>query len=158
MPRKNSRRNMKGGWDWPSGMDVSSGWNSFTNWGTGIWGKLTGPDKTASYSSGTPSYSSETPSYSSGTPSYSSGTPSYSSGTPSYSSGTPSYNSETVLGGKKRRNKSKKMRGGNFTDNTPTTGLAYNAASFSGETARPNTWVGGKTKKRRKRNKSCKKR
>ena len=144
MPRKNSRRNMKGGWDWPSGMDVSSGWNSFTNWGTGIWGKLTGPDKTASYSSGTPSYSS--------------GTPSYSSGTPSYSSGTPSYNSETVLGGKKRRNKSKKMRGGNFTDNTPTTGLAYNAASFSGETARPNTWVGGKTKKRRKRNKSCKKR
>jgi hypothetical protein len=64
----------------------------------------------------------------------------------SYSAPPRSY------GGKKRRS----MRGGNFTDNTPTTGLAFHAAPFSGETARPNTWVGGKTKKRRRKSKRSK--
>ena len=67
---------------------------------------------------------------------------------------TPSYPAAT--GGKKRWGGSKKMRGGNFTDNTPTTGLAFHAAPFSGETARPNTIVGGKTKKRRRHSKRSK--
>jgi hypothetical protein len=73
-----------------------------------------------------------------------------STSTPSYSTPPRSY------GGRKRRSGSKKMRGGNFTDNTPTSGLAFHAAPFSGETARPNTWVGGKTKKRRRHSKRSK--
>jgi hypothetical protein len=73
-----------------------------------------------------------------------------STSTPSYSAPPRSY------GGKKRRCRSKKMRGGDFTDNTPTSGLAFHAAPFSGETARPNTWVGGKTKKRRRHSKRSK--
>ena len=59
-------------------------------------------------------------------------------------------------GGRTRR---RRMRGG-FKDNTPTTGLASHAASFSGSTAEAHNWVGGRTKKRRHRKhrhyKSCK--
>ena len=46
------------------------------------------------------------------------------------------------------KNKSRRMRGG-YTANTPTTGLAFHSASYSGVTAKPHTMVGGKTKKRR---------
>lgn len=63
--------------------------------------------------------------------------------TPSYST-TPSYN----YGGSRR--KTKRMRGG-FKDNTPVTGLASHAAPFSGETAKPHNWVGGRTKRRGRR-------
>jgi hypothetical protein len=42
------------------------------------------------------------------------------------------------------------MKGG-FKDNTPTTGLAVYAAPFSGSTAQPHNWVGGRTKKRHHR-------
>jgi outer membrane biosynthesis protein TonB len=65
---------------------------------------------------------------------------------------TSSYGGKT----KKRR-----MRGG-FKDNTVMTGLAANAAPFSGKTAQPQTIVGGKTKKRHhkrrkhRHTKSCK--
>jgi hypothetical protein len=62
---------------------------------------------------------------------------------------TPSttYPSTTsTFGGKRKR--SRKMHGG-FSDNTPTTGLAYYAAPISGiKSAQPHNWVGGKTKKR----------
>jgi hypothetical protein len=76
--------------------------------------------------------------------------------TPHYSAPSSNYLTPPPrsYGGKKRR--SKKMRGGDFTDNSPTTGLAFHAAPFSGETARPNTWVGGKTKKRRRNSKRSK--
>lgn len=50
-------------------------------------------------------------------------------------------------GGKRR---TKKMRGG-YHDNTPTTGVASHAAPFSGETARPHNWVGGRSRRNRKR-------
>ena len=121
MPKKYSRRSMKGGMF----EGLTSGWNSFTDQASSAWKKLTDSNLTPS--------NTETQSF-----------------MPS-SSRTSSF----TVGGKKRRRKSRKMRGGNFTDNTPTTGLAFHAAPFSGETARPNTWVGGKTRKRRK---SCRKR
>lgn len=70
----------------------------------------------------------------------------------------PSY-APTAYGGKSKR---RRMRGG-FKDNTPTTGIAANAASFSGNTAQAHNWVGGKTRKRRhhrskkhRHTKSCK--
>jgi len=48
--------------------------------------------------------------------------------------------------------RSRKMYGG-YKDNIALTGLAANAAPFSGITAKPNTIVGGKTKKNRRKNK-----
>jgi len=143
MPRKYSRRNMKGGFDFNSlTSSLTSGWNSLSQNSKSWWEKLKSPTTSSTGSS----YGSTGSSYgSTGSTSYS--TPSSSYSTP----GTPSY------GGRKRRHRSRKMRGGNFTDNTPTTGLAFHAAPFSGETARPNTIVGGKTRKRRKHVKSHRK-
>ena len=49
------------------------------------------------------------------------------------------------------------MRGG-FKDNTPTTGLASHAAPFSGPTAQPHNWIGGRTRRRHRKHrhtKSC---
>jgi hypothetical protein len=51
-------------------------------------------------------------------------------------------------GGKRRRHKSRRMRGG-YSDNVSMTNLASRAASFSGETARPQAYVGGRRTKRR---------
>jgi len=52
--------------------------------------------------------------------------------------------SSGYMGGKTKR---RRMRGG-FKDNTPTTGLAAHAAPFSGPTAQPHNWVGGRTRRR----------
>lgn len=46
-----------------------------------------------------------------------------------------------------RRTRRRRMRGG-FRDNMPTTGLAVHAAPFSGSTAKPHNWVGGRTRRR----------
>lgn len=59
---------------------------------------------------------------------------------------TPPVTTSTYGGKTKRR----RMRGG-FTDNTPTTGLATHAAPFSGPTAQPQTIVGGKTRRHKRR-------
>jgi hypothetical protein len=64
--------------------------------------------------------------------------------TPSTSYQTPSYSS--TFGGRRSRRRHH-MRGG-FKDNTPATGIAVNAASFSGKTAEPQTIVGGRTRRR----------
>jgi hypothetical protein len=75
--------------------------------------------------------------------------------TPSYDT-TSSTTTSSSTGGK---NKTRRMRGG-YKDNTPTTGLASHSASFSGNTAKPHTWVGGKTRRRHggkhRCSKSCK--
>jgi hypothetical protein len=80
--------------------------------------------------------------------------------TTSYST-TPSYDTSSTAttssyGGK---NKSRRMKGG-YKAHTPTTGLASHSSSFSGNTAKPHTWVGGKTRKRHggkhRCSKSCK--
>jgi len=69
-------------------------------------------------------------------------TTSYLTGTSSAVPPQPAYNNY-IRGGKTRR---RKMRGG-YNANTPATGLASTAASFSGQTAQPHTYVGGKTKR-----------
>ena len=60
----------------------------------------------------------------------------------------------STYGGRSRR---RRMRGG-FKDNTPTTGLAAHAASFSGETAQPHNWVGGRTRRRGRKGKKSRRR
>jgi hypothetical protein len=66
--------------------------------------------------------------------------------------------SASAIGG--RRSRKHHMKGG-LNGYTPTTGLAAHGASFSGQTAKPHTMVGGKTRKRHggrkhKHSKSCK--
>ena len=51
-------------------------------------------------------------------------------------------------GGKRRKHKSRRMRGG-YSDNVSMTNLASHAAPFSGATARPQAYVGGRRTKRR---------
>jgi hypothetical protein len=60
----------------------------------------------------------------------------------------PAYTS--VVGGRRRS-----KRGG-YSANTPTNGLASTASPFSGKTAQPHVWVGGKTRRRNKQTKSRK--
>lgn len=56
-------------------------------------------------------------------------------------------------GGRRSRNKSRsmsrKVMKGGYTDNIAVSGLAANAAPFSGETAKPQTMVGGKSRRRK---------
>ena len=70
--------------------------------------------------------------------------------------------SSTYTMGGKRRRKSRRMRGGNFTDNTPRTGIASTAASISGiRSAQPHNLVGGRSRRRshkHRHSKSCKNR
>jgi len=65
------------------------------------------------------------------------------------STGTSGY----TTGGRKSRNKSRSMSRkilkGGYTDNIAVSGLAANAAPFSGETAKPQTMVGGKSRRRK---------
>jgi hypothetical protein len=61
------------------------------------------------------------------------------------------------VGGRRRR--TRRMRGGSYTANTPLTGLASNSVTVSNvKTAQPNNIVGGKsrTRRRHKHSKSCK--
>lgn len=113
-------------------------WNSLTQGFSDAWEK-TKKATTDAYSSATGSPSST---YSPPTT-----TTTYSQPTSTASTG--------YMGGKTKR---RRMRGG-FKDNTPTTGLANHAAPFSGKTAQPHNWVGGKTKRRKHRHsKSCRRR
>ena len=139
MPRKHSRRSMKGGLFEGLTSSLSGLGNSLTTT-TSSWGDSL-KNTTSSWGD---KLKKSVPSF---------GSSSSSSTLPSVSP-TPSY--PATSGGRKRRCRSKKMRGGDFSDYTPTTGLAFHAAPFSGETARPNTWVGGKTRKHRKHHKRSK--
>ena len=61
------------------------------------------------------------------------------------------------MGGRKGKRRGS-MRGGNYSDNTPLTGLAATAASFSNGNTASASYVGGRTRRRRHRHrKSCKK-
>jgi hypothetical protein len=78
----------------------------------------------------------------------------YPSSNTGYGTGSTGYG----RGGGKSRKHRRHMKGG-YKDNISTTNLAANAAPFSGTpTAKPHTWVGGKTRKHRKHrhSKSCK--
>ena len=65
-------------------------------------------------------------------------------------------NAQTPYGGRRRRRKSKKMRGG-YSANISSTRFS-DAASFSGDTAKPQAMVGGKTRRNRKHRGSRKRR
>jgi hypothetical protein len=80
------------------------------------------------------------------------------SSTLTYAPTTPTSTSTYTMGGRKRR-RTRRMRGGNFTDNMPTTGLAAHAEPISGiPTAQPHNWVGGKRTRRHRRSKSRRRR
>ena len=149
MPRKHSRRSMKG-----SGFldGITSSLSSLTNSMKNTTSSL-GTSLKNSTSSWGNSLTSLGDKLKKSVPSVGSSVP-ITTPTTTGVSPVPSYTAPR--GGKKRWGGSKKMRGGDFTDNTPTTGLAFHAAPFSGETARPNTIVGGKTRKRRKHHKRSK--
>jgi hypothetical protein len=136
MPKKHKNRTMKGGF-----------WNSLTQGFSDAWEK-TKKATTDAYSSATGSPSST---YSPPTT-----TTTYSPPTTTTTYSQPTSTASTgYMGGKTKR---RRMRGG-FKDNTPTTGLANHAAPFSGKTAQPHNWVGGKTKRRKHRHsKSCRRR
>jgi len=67
--------------------------------------------------------------------------------------GMGSSDTTTSYGGKSRK-RNRTMKGG-FTGYTPTTGLAVHAASFSGPTAQPHIWLGGKRSRKHRHSKSC---
>lgn len=123
MPRKHRhrRRTMKGGF-WEKG----GFWDSLTQDLSTVW-ENTKKTTSDAYSYVTGSKSRPYPS------------------TPLLTSTQPT--SSGFMGGRTRR---RRMRGG-FRDNTPTTGLASHAASFSGQTAQPHNWVGGRTRTRHRK-------
>lgn len=133
---RHRNRTMRGGF-------LDSLTNTFSGWGSSIsqgasnlWGQT--KKATSSLTGSNPSYTS------------SSYTPSYTPPPTSTTVSTPS--SPSSMGGKRRR-----MRGG-FKDNTPNTGIAVHAAPFSGKTAQPQTMVGGKTKRHKKRSRKTRRR
>jgi hypothetical protein len=134
---RNHRKNKKGG-----------SWYDPTSWSSGT---STGSSWTSSLSSYTPSWLSkkEEPQAQAQQPSYEAQPQPQAQ--PSY--GAPSYG----MGGKKRRTRRGK-RGGSYSSNMSQTNLAASASPVSGiQTVKAQTWVGGKTKRRRhKHNKSCK--
>jgi len=123
------RRQKKGGSVWDSMTNsMSNLGSSMSNWGS----SLMSAKKTPSYSSSSLSL------------------PSSSSSSSPYQSSP--YSSSTILNrssGGKRRTK-RRMRGG-FKDNTPLNNLASYAAPFSGSTAEPKNWVGGKRRTKTRR-------
>lgn len=79
--------------------------------------------------------------------------------TPSTNDTTNDNNNQYQQAGKTKK---RKIKGG-FVASKSVSGLAANSASFSGQTAKPHTWVGGKTRKsscrkKHKHIKSCKNR
>lgn len=143
MPKRHRQRNrtMRGGF-----LDTLSNWGSSLSQGaSNLWDKT----KNAT-SSATSSLTESTPT----TSTYPTTTTNNNSQPMTTSNNDNSQPMTTsTYGGKSRK---RKMRGG-FRDNTPTTGLASNAASFSGQTAKAHNMVGGKTRRHRKHkhSKSC---
>lgn len=155
MPKRNRnrRRTMKGGLfeGWFGSSDTSST-SSYqpegSSWYSGITGKLSSwTDKAKQGASSM--YNSAKTSIS--------GTPSYGTTTSYNAASDNNQYQQTTYGGKTRK---RRMRGG-FSNSRQMTGLAANSASFSGPTAKPHTWVGGRTRKqicrkKHKHMKSCK--
>ena len=138
MPKSNRMRNRsrsrsrKGGM-WP--FDSASTGSSYGSSMSSLWDKLTGKKTDNTYDYGAASMNS----------SY--GAAGMNSGYSAANYGAASY------GGKRRR-----MRGGSVTPNMPLTGLASSASPVSNmQTVKAQTWVGGRTRRRRHRHgKSCK--
>ena len=118
------KRRMRGG-------DLSSWFSGATSSLTDAW------NKTKSAASG--AYSSATGSSTDTTSTY----------TPTSTDTTSTY---TPMGGRRRR--TKRMRGGSFTDNMPTTGLAAHASPISGISSVRAQMVGGRTRRHRRHRRS----
>lgn len=149
MPRRHrSRRRIGGGV-----------WDDISNWGSSLWQKtkaatygLTGSTYSPSSSYASQSNYSPSSSYASQQSNYSpsSGYSTPSSGYSTSQSGYDTYQqpmTSYTYGGRRSRKNTRRMKGG-FKDNTVMTGLAADAAPFSGVTAKPHTLVGGKTRRR----------
>lgn len=133
MPRRHRhrhRKSMKGGF-LDNVSSTLSGWGTSISQGaSGLWQKTKSATSSLTGTNSTTSYTTQT-----------------------QASSTPSG----IMGGTTSRGRrtKRRLRGG-YKDNSPTTGLASHAASFSGKTAQPHTLVGGKTKRHKHRhNKSC---
>ena len=152
MPKSNRkhRRRMNGGmWPFDSGTSSSPGYGSSSSGSGSMFGNLFG---TSSGTSGSGSMFGNWFGTKKNT-GYGSSNTGYGSSNTGYGSSNTGYGTNVGYGGKTRKHR---MRGG-FKDNTPTTGLAVHAASFSGKTAQPHTLVGGRTRRHR-HYKSCSKR
>ena len=103
---------------------------------------------TSTYTPTTPTYAPSTPTYAPATPTYAPANTNSSTSMNNPSSDYVSNSTPYPHGGKNK--KLKGMKGG-YKYYTPNTGLAANAASFSGPTAEPHNYVGGKTRRRRRR-------
>ena len=141
MPKRNNSKKMRGGWDWPWGKKEENAYDSSNPDGSSASGWFDSLKQSASSATGTASswFSS-------------SATPTTSPTSTPMPTTTPTQSS-SITGGKKRRHKSRRMRGG-YSDNVSLTNLASRAASFSGSTARAQAYVGGKRTKRRHHKKS----
>ena len=138
---RTTRKNMKGaGW-------FDNMWYSLKQGTSDFW------NKTKNATSGlTSSFSTTSPTnYSSSTNGYQQmSTPYQTQGPTNYQA---NYGNQTSInqgfGGKRGTTRKRHLRGG-YTDNTPTTGLAITAAPFSGPTAQPHNWIGGKSRRKNK--------
>lgn len=142
MPKSNKKTRKGGSWYDPST------WTSDTSTSGSSW--------TSSLTSWTPSWLSKKEQPQSSYGAQPEPQPSYGA-QPQQSS----YGMGYGMGGKKKRTRGGK-RGGSYSPNMSLTNLAANASPVSGiQTVKAQTWVGGKTKRRRQRhkhNKSCKNR
>lgn len=163
MPAKRyKRKTMKGGF-----------WNSLSSWGSSLSNEATGLwEKTKKATSNLTDSSSQNKNTDSSQPQYQPEPQSPPFPTPPPMPKPPSKPQpmpqpmppppplpppqSSTYGGKSKK---RRMKGG-FKDNTPTSGIALNAGPFSGKTAQPHNWVGGRRKtinnrnKKRKHNKS----
>ena len=143
MPKSHRKKTRRGGSMWDDLKNKTSGWTSGLN--TGSW--------TSGISSLNPFAKKETTNTSTTNYETASSPTTYTSSTTNYETSTTPT---TSYGGKRRRVK----RGGSYSANMSLTNLAASASPVSGiQTVKAQTWVGGKTKRRcrrNKHNKSCK--
>ena len=147
MPKSHRKKTRRGGGMWDDFKNKASGLTSGTSsWSPSSW--------TSGTSSWNPFAKKETTASTYTPPASSTDAPS--PPTPSYTEPSPPTPTTQTMGGKRRRVK----RGGSYSANMSQTNLAATASPVSGiQTVKAQTWVGGKTKKRRhrrhKHKKSC---
>ena len=151
--RSRSRRNRKGGFEMndlnpfgsSTGSSSATGSSSGSSWYNNLNPFAKKSDSSTSYTPPATSYTAPPAT-------------SYTAPDTSYTAPDTSYTAPPATsmgyGGKRRR---RRMRGGSVTPNMSLTNLASSAAPISGiDTVKAQTWVGGKSKRRR-HGKSCKK-
>ena len=129
---------------WFGSSTPSTSTSSSSSW----FGSSTPSTTTTGVAAGTGTTSSSW--FGSSTPSTSSSSSWFGSSTPTTSTTTTTGTGNSWFGGKRRRGKHthRRHKRGGTPGWTPLTGIAAQGAPFSGETAKPQVWVGGKTKRR----------